>query len=142
MGPDQSDAAKILYIHGHPSFGKIILTAKMTEKLGREKLVVYFIFFFQQPIEKATTTNLRSWVAQLVASSDAACKIAKEVYATKKFLRLRDRNYGSFWIAQREGSLPSFCGRRLDEYSTISFFALLVSHGLFVCRNADLPLLR
>ena len=35
IGPDESDSAKILWIHGHPGFGKTVLTARMTERLGR-----------------------------------------------------------------------------------------------------------
>ncbi|CAD6572877.1 MAG: hypothetical protein ASARMPREDX12_005527 [Alectoria sarmentosa] len=69
IGPDESDSAKILWIHGHPGFGKTVLTARMTERLGQAR--------FPQQI-------LRSWVAQLVALSDAAFEMAKEVYATKK----------------------------------------------------------
>lgn len=46
MGLDRSDAAKILWIHGYPGFGKTVLTARMTEKLGQTRFVAYFFFAF------------------------------------------------------------------------------------------------
>lgn len=84
MGLDQSDAAKILWIHGYPGFGKTVLTARMTEKLGQTRFVAYFFEFFSDQLKRQPQQILRSWVAQLVAVKNAAFEIAQEVYATKK----------------------------------------------------------
>ncbi|CAF9919775.1 MAG: hypothetical protein ALECFALPRED_001292 [Alectoria fallacina] len=96
IGPDESDSAKILWIHGHPDFGKTVLTARITERLGQARFVAYFICFFSDQLKKQPQQILRSWVAQLVALSDAAFEMAKEVYATKKHPEATNRNYGSF----------------------------------------------
>ena len=78
-----SDAVKILWIQGPPGSGKTFLTTRIIDYLQFRYPVVHFFCFYNDTRKKQPLEIIRSWILQLVNSSDIACEIRKETYREK-----------------------------------------------------------
>ena len=81
-----SNAAKVLWIHGKPGSGKTIITASLVNELqkSRSSPICYFFCFYSHEAKRSCDQIVRSWVSQLVKSSDIAFQTAKEIYKGKE----------------------------------------------------------
>ena len=86
----QSEIAKVLCIHSSAGFGKTILTSYITSCLRLHTQIAYFFCYFGDEKKRQPQQIVRSWVAQLVANSDDASEIAREVLQESKSSRLTD----------------------------------------------------
>ena len=78
-----SDAVKILWIQGPPGSGKTFLTTRIIDHLQFRHPVVHFFCFYNDTRKRQPLEIIRSWILQLVNSSDIACDVGKETYREK-----------------------------------------------------------
>ena len=78
-----SDAVKILWIQGPPGSGKTHLTTRIIDHLQLRHPVVHFFCFYNDTRKRQPLEIIRSWILQLVNSSDIACDVGKEIYREK-----------------------------------------------------------
>ena len=84
IAPERSsDAVKILWIHGPPGSGKTFLTTRIIDYLQFCYPVVHFFCFYNDTRKRQPLEIIRSWILQLVNSSDIACDVGKETYKEK-----------------------------------------------------------
>lgn len=87
MAPEfNANIAKVLWIHGKPGSGKNIITSSLVEELKKTRSVpiCYFFCFYSHEAKRSCDQIVRSWVSQLVKSSDIALQVAKEIFKGKE----------------------------------------------------------
>ena len=79
---NEKNAAKILWVHGNPGYGKTVLFARIIEKLhsGSQNYVASFFCSSSDEGRKKTSAILRAWISQIIQISDKALKVAYQVY--------------------------------------------------------------
>ena len=92
-----SSVGKILWIRGYPGFGKTVMAASLTRELEQTMLAASFFCFFGDERKRQPLSILRSWIAQLVQSSDDALKLAKEPYLLKKLPKATETDLWSLF---------------------------------------------
>ena len=83
----EKNAAKILWVHGNPGYGKTVLFARILEKLysdqvGSQNHIASFFCSSSDEGRKKTSAILCAWISQIIQTSDKALKVAYQVYLT------------------------------------------------------------
>ena len=81
-----TDAAKVLWIHGPPGFGKTVLCASIVKHLRDQNpsRVAYFFCVSEDEAKRQPLAIVRSWVAQMVDQNEEAQEAAREAYHGKE----------------------------------------------------------
>ena len=89
-------AAKLLWLHGGPGFGKTVLCATILESLATNESRNLASFFCSSEHEerRETLAILRSWIAQLIQYNDGVLRVTFELY---KVNMLRPPTAAELW---------------------------------------------
>lgn len=79
------DAAKVLWVHGPPGYGKSVLCARLVQQLQTTYgyPLAYFFCSRDAELHQNPLSMIRSWVSQLVSSSQDAFEMAQQQMQAK-----------------------------------------------------------